>query len=179
MPTDSPPARPGLLDIFTGRMPDITPAQIAAFLFAGVPHLLVLLGVSLGVDQQEALDGLLLLAVALVGGDLGLRGARNIAQSRVDAAMTNIPGDAELDSGRELADPEAEDVPLEDLPSDEEEFAAPPPLHVAGPYGPEEQAQKASGADAPDRPPFPYAEDPPQDAGDYPTRPLHDGPGTR
>lgn len=83
--------------LLSGLKPDITPAQIVAFLIAGVPHLLVLLGVDLSAEQDSALDKLLMLAGALIGGDVLLRGARNAANAKIEAAaLTPVPSPVQV-----------------------------------------------------------------------------------
>lgn len=126
-----------------GHRPDITPAHIIALVIAGVPSLLVLFGVNLGVDQGAALDKLLILAGAIVAGDTGLRIGRNYADATRDAAALSaaapssppaeLPPPTEDEGGPEVEFVEPGDdaplpvTPTDDLPSDEAEFAAPPP----------------------------------------------------
>lgn len=90
------------MNVFTGRRPDITPAQIAAVLVAGIPALATLLtafGVSdLSKEQQDALAGVLtwggVLAGLLIGGDATLRAARNVADSKRAPAERDDPAPA-------------------------------------------------------------------------------------
>ena len=80
--------------ILQGPRPDITAAQIAAVLVAGVPAIATLLTAfglgDLSTAQQDALSGALtwsaILAGLLIGGDATLRAARNLAVAKTDAA---------------------------------------------------------------------------------------------
>lgn len=117
--------------IIQGRRPDITAAQIAAVLVAGVPSLATLLtafGVGdLSVAQQDALSGALtwsaILAGLLIGGDATLRAARNLADAKTDAAAMTAGEGLSPDPGAE--DP-AVDFEEDDASSvsDDEEFYA-------------------------------------------------------
>lgn len=83
--------------LLTGLKPDITPAQVIAVVIAGVPQLLVLFGVELSAKQDDALDQLLLLGLGLFGADVLLRGARNMATAKIEAAaLTPVPAPAQL-----------------------------------------------------------------------------------
>ena len=83
-----------MLNIFRGQRPDVTPAQVAAVLVAGVPAIATLLSAfgiaDLTQDQQDALSQVLtwsaVLAGLLIGGDATLRTARNVVDGRRDAA---------------------------------------------------------------------------------------------
>jgi hypothetical protein len=82
------------MNVFSGPRPDLTPAQVAATLVAGVPVIATLLSVfglaDLNPREQQALSDALtwcgILAGLLIGGDVGLRTARNLAESRANAA---------------------------------------------------------------------------------------------
>jgi hypothetical protein len=88
-----------MLSIFRGQRPDITPAQLAGLLVAGVPVLASLLrafGVyELAAGQEEALRNAMTWACAFAGlllaSDAGLRAARNAADSRREAAALSSP----------------------------------------------------------------------------------------
>ena len=73
-------------DVVRGDRPDITPAQIAGALLAGVPNVLVLSGVELSGEKSAALGGLIAIGVTLVGGDAYLRAKRNEADAATRAA---------------------------------------------------------------------------------------------
>ena len=119
--------------ILQGRRPDITAAQLAAVLVAGVPAIATLL-TSFGVGdvnaaQQDALSGALtwavVLAGVLIGGDATLRSARNLADAKTDAAAMTVGEGSPTASADDLQDREA-DFEEEDGDSvtDEEEFFA-------------------------------------------------------
>jgi hypothetical protein len=119
-----------MFDFLKGRRPDITAAQIAAALVAGVPGVATLL-TAFGVAdpnaaQQDALSGAVtwsaILAAVLIGGDAALRGARNLADARTDAAAMTVGATA---AGDELQDADV-DFEEDDGPqvSDDEEFYA-------------------------------------------------------
>lgn len=127
-----------LTNTFKGLRPDITPLAVVAFLIAGVPSLLVLVGVSLGAEQEEALDRLLWLAGGLLGTDVLLRGGRNYSAGKTAEAAATAAAPIITAAGGEgaVATPvnsvEDEDAILDaiaddELPSDEEEL-----LGVAG-----------------------------------------------
>jgi hypothetical protein len=134
---------------FSGRRPDITPAQIAAVLVAGVPVIATLLSAFGVADmsrvQQDALTAALtwcgVLAGLLVGGDAMLRSARNHADARRDvAAMT--AGAARLAPSGAGEDPEVDaleadlvvagDPSPEGRESDDGPVAVPVPVPVGG-----------------------------------------------
>src|SRR4051812_11560040 len=79
-----------VFNVLKGQRPDITPAQLAAVLVAGVPVVATLLsafGVAdLSDAQQTALRDALtwagVLAALLIGGDATLRTVRNVADAR-------------------------------------------------------------------------------------------------
>lgn len=117
--------------ILQGPRPDITAAQIAAVLVAGVPAIATLLTAfglgDLSTAQQDALSGALtwsaILAGLLIGGDATLRAARNFAVAKTDAAAMTAgerlsPDDGLEDPAVDLEEEEAAPV------SDEEEFYA-------------------------------------------------------
>jgi len=119
-----------MANIFTGQRPDITPAQIVS----GFPILAELLhsfGIyDLSVAQQNALAHAATWALALVAGDTILRVGRGVSASRVQAAgvmagaggMPTLPA-TPVDPNQPVDDA----LPQEDLPTDAEEFASPPP----------------------------------------------------
>ena len=83
-----------MFNIFRGQRPDVTPAQVAAVLVAGIPAVATLLSTfglyTLTADQQDALAGVLtwsaVLAGLLIGGDATLRTARNVVDAKRDTA---------------------------------------------------------------------------------------------
>jgi uncharacterized membrane protein len=117
------------MGIIRGPKPDITPAQI----ISGIPILATLLqafGVySATPEQVEALTSASTWALGLLGADAAIRIGRNYANGKTQAAalsgsprlepatMVGSAGVINLGSG---------DTP-DDLPSDDEEFASPPP----------------------------------------------------
>jgi hypothetical protein len=107
-----------VLKIFRGQRPDITPAQIVS----GIPILAELLhsfGIyDLSQPQQDSLAKAATWALALIAGDTVLRVGRAHAQSRVEAAAVTTPRPAAPVSGGH--------IDAADLPTDDEEFAAPP-----------------------------------------------------
>jgi hypothetical protein len=120
------------MNIITGQRPDLTPAQLVS----GIPILAELLhsfGIyNLSVSQQDSLAHAATWALALVAGDTILRVGRGVASSRVQAAgivagagtMPVLP----LTPAADPAAPAGDALPqTEDVPSDAEEFAAPPP----------------------------------------------------
>ncbi|HEX8067517.1 MAG TPA: hypothetical protein VF520_13445 [Thermoleophilaceae bacterium] len=125
-----------MLNTVRGQRPDLTPAQVAGALIAGVPivsNLLHVFGVyDLSQDQEDALKDTLtwggILAGLLIFGDAGLRTARNRADAHVHAAALQAgtePHDVTL--GGPDDDVTVASIPDEGLPTDEEEDAAPPP----------------------------------------------------
>jgi hypothetical protein len=119
-----------MTNIFSGKRPDVTPAQVAAVLVAGVPAVATLLSAfgiyELSKDQQDALAGVLtwsaVLAGLLIGSDATLRTARNVVDAKRDAAA--FAGAAVAAAPALPAyDDEVELASSADLPSDEEEFA--------------------------------------------------------
>lgn len=123
--------------ILQGPRPDITAAQIAAVLVAGVPAIATLLTAfglgDLSAAQQDALSGALtwsaILAGLLIGGDATLRAARNLAVAKTDAAAMAVGEHLSPDDG--LEDPAADFEEEEAAPvPDEEEFYADSELHA-------------------------------------------------
>lgn len=135
-----------MLNIFRGPRPDITPAQLAGFLIGGIPVLANLahaFGVfSISKVEQDALKQAMEWAIVgggvLVIGDAGLRSSRNHADATVKAAALHASGSppdgAAAAAAVEAVGPPSETSSVDDiiqgadehLPSDEEEFAAPP-----------------------------------------------------
>lgn len=116
-----------VLDIFRGKRPDVTPAQVVS----GIPILAELMhtfGVyDLSQAQQNSLSKAAVWALALIGGDAVLRAARAHSDAKVNAAALSsgveppaLPAVGVAGSG--AVDTEVEDVPEDELPSDEEEF---------------------------------------------------------
>ncbi|MDQ3729660.1 MAG: hypothetical protein M3355_08720 [Actinomycetota bacterium] len=118
-----------MLNAFRGNRPDVTPAQVAAVLVAGVPIVSNLLAafdvVVVNSTQQAALSDTVtwggVVAGLLIAGDVGLRSARNRADANRDvAALTKAsephdllppiesatPIDQLSDPGEEPLDPE-------------------------------------------------------------------------
>lgn len=131
-----------MFGIFKGPRPDITPAMSGGFLLGGVPviaNLLRAFGVFDGSpEQEEALQQTIQWGVVgglgLILGDTGLRAARNATDAKVQAAaLAPVPPPAQGAAGAPVEPPLGLDVPGEEdlddleLPSDEEEFASPPP----------------------------------------------------
>jgi hypothetical protein len=122
-----------MLNVFRGQRPDLTPAQVAAVLVAGIPAIATVLSAfgiaDLSQAQQDALSDALtwcaVLAGLLIGGDATLRTARNVVDARRDTvAMTagstggGLPG-----SPPEARDPEVDDAERAVSVSDEDEFS--------------------------------------------------------
>lgn len=131
------------MSIFSGTRPDITPAQLGAALIGGVPvvaNLLHAFGVyTISPAEQEALTDTIKygagLAAVVILGDAHLRSQRGKADAHVKAAaLTGNTADYKEPTLKapEVANRQASikavdlDNPVEELPSDEEEFAAPP-----------------------------------------------------
>ena len=119
----------------TGTRPDLTPAQLAGLLVAGIPILSTLLAAfgvfTVSPEQQDALGEAVtwggVTAGALFAGDAGLRAARNAASAKTDAAAMYATSELNLEGdGPPLADDEV-DAELEagDLPSDDAEQLPP------------------------------------------------------
>lgn len=96
-----------MLEIFRGRMPDITPAQLVGLLLPGVAVVATLLrafGVyDLNAEQIAALEDVLKWG-AIAGGalflsDAGLRASRNAAESKVEAASMKGPENVQAAPG--------------------------------------------------------------------------------
>jgi len=136
--------------VFQGQRPDLTPAQVAAVLVAGVPVIATLLTVfgvaELDSQQQEALTNALswggVLAGLLIGGDATLRTARNVVDARRDTAAIAAAVGASPTVVEGPHDPEADRVEPDVLVSDDEEFAE---------DGEVERLEARSIADDPDR----------------------------
>ena len=60
------------------EFPKITLAQIVALVTGAIYPVLVLIGVDLTPEKKKALDDLIVLAVALLGADAGIRIGRNV-----------------------------------------------------------------------------------------------------
>ena len=113
-----------MTSILRGQRPDITPAQVIAVLIAGIPIIVNLLQVfglfDTTPEQEQALTETMtwagVLAALLVASDAGVRTARNVADSRRDAAALSVPGGpSELPGAFALDD---------DLTGDEQTLAA-------------------------------------------------------
>ena len=119
-----------MTQIFRGKRPDVTPAQVAAVLVAGVPAIATLLSTfgiyDLSNEQQDALAGVLtwsaVLAGLLIGSDATLRTARNMVDGKRDAAAF-AGASAAAAPAMPTIDDEVELAESAGLPSDEEEFA--------------------------------------------------------
>lgn len=118
-----------MTQIFSGKRPDVTPAQVAAVLVAGVPAIATLLSTfgiyALSNEQQDALAGVLtwsaVLAGLLIGSDATLRTARNVVDGKRDAAAFAVASAAALPTTPPIDD-EVDIAASAGLPSDEEEF---------------------------------------------------------
>jgi hypothetical protein len=121
-----------MMDIFRGQRPDVTPAQVAAVLVAGIPAIATLLSAFGVADvsqaQQDALSGALtwcaVLAGLLIGGDATLRTARNVADSRRHAAVVAASAGVPATTGVISEDPDVDGVEAAMSVTDEEEFAS-------------------------------------------------------
>jgi hypothetical protein len=119
-----------MTQIFRGKRPDVTPAQLAAVLVAGVPAVATLLSTfgiyDLSNEQQDALAGVLtwsaVLAGLLIGSDATLRTARNMVDGRRDAAALAGASGAAVPAALPVDD-EVDIAESAGMPSDEEEFA--------------------------------------------------------
>jgi hypothetical protein len=117
--------------IFVGQRPDITPAQTAAGLVAGIPVLATLLtafGIAeLTAAQQDALADALtwggVLAGLLIGGDATLRTARNVADARRDSAAI-AAGTSTATPAADPHDAEVDALEAAVVVTDDEEFSA-------------------------------------------------------
>jgi hypothetical protein len=125
-----------MLSTFKGLRPDITPAQTTATLIAGVPIAARLLEAFGAYDPQEERRQALSDALAwasvfggmLIAGDAALRAARNIAAAKTEVVAFGAEGVPPIEPDEFAAeDPEAAAITDDQLPSDEEELAAPPP----------------------------------------------------
>jgi hypothetical protein len=121
-----------MLSIFQGRRPDITAAQLAAVLVAGVPVIATLLNAFGVADmtraQQDALaDAVTWSAVVaglLIGGDATLRAARNIAVAKTDAAAITAGEASRLSPDGDAQDDETDLIEATIEVSDDVEFLA-------------------------------------------------------
>jgi hypothetical protein len=122
-----------MLEIFRGRRPDATAAQVAAVLVAGVPVIATLLSalgiVDVSASQQDALANALTWAVVfaglLIGGDATLRTARNVVDAKRDvAAMVagSAGGGAPPSTPAALDDPEVDELEPNVVVTDDEEY---------------------------------------------------------
>jgi hypothetical protein len=105
------------------------PANRVAAIFAVVAGVLGALAPIIADIDTASAAGLIAGLLAIVATvDRFLKGsqAHERAQADANAAHRDVVDGAE--SIASIEDPEAEDVPLEDLPDDDEEFAAPPPV---------------------------------------------------
>lgn len=85
-----------------GRFPDITPVQIIGLVLAGIGPFLVLLGVNLDPDQQDALTKLVALGGLLIGGDAAIRVGRNVAIGKAaDPNALPAPPAGTIDGGHD------------------------------------------------------------------------------
>jgi hypothetical protein len=130
-----------MFNIFRGKRPDVTPAQVAAVLVAGLPAVATLLSTfgiyDLTGAQQDALSGVLtwsaVLAGLLIGGDATLRTTRNIVDAKRDTAAFAAGAAGGMLAPEGLDDPEADDAEAAGLVTDDEEFAAEAhPEHLNG-----------------------------------------------
>lgn len=117
-----------MLNIFRGQRPDLTPAQIVAFIFAAIPYILVLIGVDIGTAKAAALDDLKVLALGLFGADAAIRIGRNYAEGKKAAGVDSVMAVAASESNDpESASPEPhpDDEKSSEPPSDVEEVPLP------------------------------------------------------
>lgn len=75
-----------MLSIFTGRRPDITPAQAIAAAFASVGPIANLVGAHLSKAQLNSVNDLKVVALGLFASDAALRIGRNHADAKREAA---------------------------------------------------------------------------------------------
>lgn len=125
-----------MLNAFRGTRPDITPAQLTAIV-AALTQCLRAFGIfDVTPEQQDALNVASGLLLAVVLGDVGIRAARNSADAKTQAAALQAPMPPLVDV--DGIDPEHELLMAagEDLPTDEEEFAASVPVDQAAPVQP-------------------------------------------
>jgi hypothetical protein len=121
-----------MFNIFRGQRPDVTPAQVAAVLVAGIPAVATLLSTfgiyDLNAGQQDALSGVLtwsaVLAGLLIGGDATLRTTRNVVDARRDTAAFAAGAAGGLLPPAEPQDPEVDEAEAAIFVSDDVEFAA-------------------------------------------------------
>lgn len=116
-----------MLNAFRGPRPDLTPAQITALIAAAAQFLRAFGIYDISPEQQDALNVASGLLLAVVIGDVGIRAARNSADAKVQSAALATPAPAAPTASGIDLEHEALVTVDDDLPSDEEEFAAPPP----------------------------------------------------
>lgn len=107
-------------------MPKLHPNRIAALsgaLAAVAAALVTILG-AVDTTAQAIVVSVALIAVGAVVVVFLLGSQRHEDRQEAGAWALSLDQEAPV-----VEDPEADDVPLEDLPSDEEELASPPPLH--------------------------------------------------
>lgn len=135
-----------MLKVLSGNRPDITPAQLAATIVAGIPifaNLLHVFGVfDLSHEQAQALQDTItwggVFAALLMGSDAALRVGRNHADAKVQAAAVSTTGEPIAPPASRLGGeggelPGEDDLDGEDLPGDAEEFAGGGPDDDHGP----------------------------------------------
>lgn len=122
-----------VLDLYRGEKPDITPNQVKATIIATIPVLANVLR-AFGVydmteEQQDALkqaaDLGVIFAGVLVLADAHLRAARGKAAATVKAAAL-LPAPSTPPSEPAGAPQDTTPEVVEEFPTDDEEFAAPP-----------------------------------------------------
>ena len=125
-----------MLNIFRGRRPDVTSAQVAALVVAGLPAIATLLSAfdiaDMSQTQQDSVADVLtwgvVLAGLLIGGDTTLRTARNVVDAKRDAAAMlagSTGGQQPLAAAPDGShDPEVDAAEQTALVDDDEEFAA-------------------------------------------------------
>lgn len=77
------------MNVFRGKLPDITPLQVVAFVIGAVPQVLILFEIDLSRAQEGAVDKLLALAAVIFVSDAGLRGLRAVGFGRAQS----LPGE--------------------------------------------------------------------------------------
>ena len=82
-----------LFNVFGGKRPDITPAQVLGALAAAVGPACSLAGVDLSTAQLAAVDDLKIIGLGLIGADAVLRIGRNVKDGKVEAAGLVAPGE--------------------------------------------------------------------------------------
>lgn len=127
-------------NLISGVRPSLTAAQLAALVVAGIPILSTLLSAfglfEVSPEQQAALGDAVtwggVTAGALIAGDAGLRGARNVAAAKTDAAAMYASSEGGVDPDpAPLVDDEVDGITDADLPTDADEQLPPPtPEHL-------------------------------------------------